>query len=121
LSGGEPSDYEAEDASRSADRPYVLDVNEFMNTEVGYTQLTLTYFAEDNVLAGEDDEAIPDIEGWIGMFNLNKFGHRSGDEKTVYIRNERLERDFEVIHDGGSYAEMVHGIVQEKTNRNARR
>lgn len=118
---GHPQSIEEEDAARSADAPYVLDIDEFMNSEVGYTNMTVTYFVQDGVLVDESDDIIEDIENWVGHYNLNRFGHRSNDQRIVYVRNERLEFDLEVIRDEGSYAELVAGFAPEQKNRKTRK
>lgn len=110
-------DHAEEDAARGPETPYILDVDEFMNTEVGYQQVTLTYFAEDHVLADENEMPMEDIEASVGNSNLDRFGYRSKDPNVVYIRNERLELDFEVCLSKGSYAKEVGGFVEHQDTR----
>jgi hypothetical protein len=38
----------------------------------------------------------------LGWKNLSQFGGESGDPDTVFIRNQRLETDFEVVRDDES-------------------
>lgn len=94
------------------DRPYIIARDAFENSEVGYRQLTLTYFIEDNVLLDEDEDIVEDIEKWAGMGNLQRFGLQSGDPNVVYIRNEPMSVDFEVIRSRGSYKELVLGLTE---------
>jgi len=109
-----PNDWAEEDSKRTPDVPYILDLDEYMQGERNYTQISLTYYAKDDILADDEDDPIQDVEATVGNDNLDKFGHRSGDPRVVYIRNERLEADFEICKHSGSYAEIVHGIHEVK-------
>lgn len=86
--------------------PYVIAQDVFLNSEVGYPQVTLTYYA-DEVLADETDSPIEDIEMTVGIKNLTRFGQQSDDPRAVYIRNDRLQADYEVVLDDGTYAAVV--------------
>jgi hypothetical protein len=110
LDPGEGWDYQVEIASRRPDKPYVIHTDETNETE--YTETSLIYFASDDVLCDTDDSIIGDREGVVGEENLEKFGHGSGDKNIVYIRNDRLGIEVEVIRNRGSYGEIVHGFVQ---------
>lgn len=101
---------ELREISRSKGEPYILDHDEFMNAEVGYTQVTLTYFAGDDVLSDENDMPVEDVDATVGNANLDRFGHRSNDPKVVYIRNDKLEIDYEVCKSEGTYAQEVGGF-----------
>ena len=99
-------------ASRSEDAPYILTREEYMLGEKDYTQATVTYFEADDVLADERDEPIEDVEKKIGRENL-RFGSGSDDPNLVYIRNDKLEIDFEVIRSRGAFAHEVLGFETE--------
>lgn len=45
----------------------------------------------------------------IGVDNL-KFGCGSEDKNIVYIRNDSLEKEYEVARSSGTYAEEVAGL-----------
>lgn len=103
----------AEDVPSLSDHTRLLTADEFMNTEVGYEQFTLTFFTEEGVLAEENDSLVSDIVDVIGVDNeqiLNLFGQLSEDEKTFYLRNDKLELDYEVVLFRGSYNEFVLGL-----------
>lgn len=105
-------DYAAEIANRSEDHPFVVSFDEFNENEEGHSQVTLTYFDGDDVLIDEKEQPIEDVENTVGMENLQKFGHGSNDSKIVYIRNERLDLDFEVVLSHGKYVEEVLGFLE---------
>lgn len=103
---------EEELEKRTAEKPYVITDDEHFAGELNYEQTTITYFEGDDVLADERDQVIDDREGTVGEENLYRFGHGSRDNNIVYVRNERLEVDFEVIRNKGRFAEIVLGFVQ---------
>lgn len=108
-------DYEAELRNREDNPgdPYVISFDEFYQNESNYTQQRLAYFEGDDVLVDEQDMIVTDSNLYVGDDNLTKFGHGSKDKNTVYIRNETLDLDFEVVRSGRTYAEEVHGFTDE--------
>lgn len=105
-------DYEEELEIRLelAGEPYIIHLDEFMENEHEHNQECLTYYAGDNTLADERDEAIPHADPIVGEGNLQRFGHGSGDPRVVLIRNERLSMDYEVSLADGKYAHEVMGL-----------
>lgn len=103
-------DHEAEVARRDTAAPYVLHEEEWSDSLPGYTRVTLTYYEGDSTLADEKDEAIPDIDGTVGLASLQRFGEGTEDSRTVFVRNERLTIDFEILLHDGKYAHEVLGF-----------
>lgn len=105
-------DYEDEQAKRDAnpDTPFVIEHDEFYNNETEYAQNSLTYFEGDDVLVDAADTPINDTDATVGDDNLTKFGHGSRDENIVYVRNDRLEVDFEIARSKGNYTVEVLGL-----------
>lgn len=99
--------YEAEYVPR--ENPYIVTDEEFMNDDTTRAKISLEYFAVDDVLLDEDEQIIDNVEELVGADNLGRFGFRSNDVNVVYIRNDRLEMDFEVTRREGSYKEMMEG------------
>lgn len=81
--------------------PYLIKADEFMNTEVGYDQTTLTLFEGDGVVIDESDEILENAHTILGLSNLND--DKFVGTNTIYIRNEEEMRDFEVIRSDGFY------------------
>lgn len=98
---------ELEMMSRSTTAPYILHKDEFYAEEKGYTQNTLTYYAGDEIMADEEEAPIYNHEKVTGPL---KFGHGSGDQNVVYIRNDRLKAEYEILLDSGLYSEEVLGL-----------
>ncbi|MCA1800665.1 MAG: hypothetical protein LC687_06440 [Actinobacteria bacterium] len=103
-------DYAEELKHRTPDHPYIISEEEYMNNETSYDQSQLTYYEGDGTLADSRDKEIPLIDNVAGEDNLTQFGHGSGDVNIVFIRNERLELDFEVLRSEGKYAHEVLGF-----------
>lgn len=114
-------DYATEVRKRTADEPYIIHTDEFTQNEKEYEQSTVTYFAEDDVLCDERDEVITDKNSIVGDANLDNFGHGSGDPNVVYVRNDHLEHEWEIIKQDNSYAETVHGFVKHSAYEPRRR
>lgn len=108
----EEFDLTEEIKNRDPESPYVVSKNEFMENEPNYIQHSIVYYAGDDTLVDERDQPIEEIEGTVGTENLSRFGHGSGDTNIVYIRNDRVEADFEVAYSGGNYSEEVLGFIQ---------
>jgi len=115
-------DYEVETRQRSEELPYVIHRDEYNNeTPDGFDQYTLTYFEGDDVLCRDDDTVIDDQDSVVGLGNLTKFGHGSGDPNIVYVRNHELRVDLEVVHSDGKYATEVHGFQDDELQHSSMR
>lgn len=111
-------DEHAERRRRSSDRPYVIHRDERHEME-GYSEVSLTYYAKDDVLCDETDEIMDPArrDDAVGEANLDRFGHGSGEPEIVYIRNDNLEIMYEIVRSPNSYAEEVHGFQHESWAR----
>ena len=80
------------------DPPKVISLEEYNSDDEGddYRKITLTYYVKSQVLLDEEQEPIDDVEAYVGWRALNRFGDMSGNADIVYVRNRRLETDFEV-------------------------
>lgn len=107
--------WEEEVKNRDNTKPYVIDVEDFMQNEQGRTQNTLTYFEADSVLVDESDQPIPahSVNNTVGEENLNRFGVRSRDKNIVYVRNENMDMDFEILRSEQSYRRDILGLEGE--------
>ena len=112
-------DYEIEKAQRDPDRPYVIHYDE--RGETGYEVITLMYYAGDDILCDEKTKIVDDKDRVVGEANLEKFGHGSNDAVIVYVRNEYMDLDIEVVKSEGTYAEDVHGITHADSPRRRER
>lgn len=108
-------------AMRDSMTPYWITVKDFAEGSKGFDQMTLTYYEGDNTLCNEKEEMIDDIDGVIGEINLNYFGRGCKEEHLVYVRNEVISTDFEIIRVEGYYASMVLGLDEDTFQPETRR
>lgn len=80
-------------------KPYIIPPDLFGNDD-SYDTETLTYYS-DGVLTDDQDNPIEDIQGMIGNDSLMHFGEYEPD--AVYVRNDRLKIDFEILLDNDRY------------------
>ena len=106
---------------RDPEVPYVIHKEEFNSTPEGYERHTLTFFEGDDVLSDERDKVIEDQDETIGLGNLSRFGVGSGDPNIVYVRNEKLKVDIEIVHSDGTYATEVHGFQPDELQHSSMR
>lgn len=99
-------DHDEETKNRSEENPYILHKDEFYDDEKDYTQLTLTYYAGDNMMVDDQDQLIFNHETVTGPM---RFGHGSGDTKVFYVRNDKLKAEYEIVRHEGTYSEEILG------------
>lgn len=105
-------DYEAELSTRTPTAPYILHRDEFFGEEMGYDQDTWTYYEGDDILVDETDTPVYNYQENTGPL---RWGHGSGDPNVVYIRNEDLKAEYEVVRNEGHYRVEVLGLeIEEK-------
>lgn len=89
---------------------YIISSEQFYEECQEHDKLTITYYAYDTTLADEDEAIMHDVTGTVGDEALFNFGYRSDDDNVVYVRNEKLGIDYEVVRTMASYSEEVLGI-----------
>lgn len=100
-------DQEAELATRDPNGPYIIHQEEFISDDMGYHQETLTYYQGDDIMADNEDTPIYNYAGLMGEL---RFGHGSKDRNVVYIRNEKLHIEWEILLHQGHFAQEVLGL-----------
>ena len=84
--------------------PYVITPDDFSSSPPGYNAQPLNYVA-DGVLA-DDWGVVLDLDETIGEDSVEHFGEYVDD--VVYVRDERLEIDYEVTRDPRTYKESLN-------------
>lgn len=79
---------------------------EVFGSEEDYDELSLTYYA-DGTLTDDADRIMDDaeIENTIGRESLRYFVEHEND--ALYVRNDRLKADYEIVLDPRSYGEVL--------------
>ena len=81
--------------------PYVIEPIEFGEID-DYKTFELTYY-EDGILEDEDYDIVKNPEEILGPDALGSFGEYEDD--SVFVRNERLRADFQILKDYRTYDE----------------
>ena len=106
-------DLEVEMEFRTPDKPYIITHDEFYAAEKNYDTESLTYYELDDVLCDERDTPMDDRDPIVGDDHLTRFGSGSKSKNLLFIRNERLETDYEITKSTGSYLEEVLGMPEK--------
>ena len=94
------------DVSKNKD-PYIITFEGFCESKTNHDTLTITYYQGDDTLVDENEEIIENRKSVIGDDALSSFGEGSDDPNVVYVRNEKMAIDYEVILVEGSYSEAM--------------
>ena len=88
-------------------KPFVIDQDEFVNGMPAYDKLTITFYGGDDTLVDDHDEIMQyDI---VGQEAINMIKDEAGPD-VVYVRNDGLAIDYEIIFVEAGFAE-VNGEV----------
>lgn len=103
--------------------PYVISEEEFTHgLAEEFQKIYLSYYPGDGVVCDEQDRVVEDVESAIGINNLAGFSDE--DVVLLHIRNSRLQADFEITREVGSYREAVLGVepgpVMERRGRRSK-
>lgn len=102
-------DWDYENAHRDVTLPHIIHVEEFNQNNLNHNQVEMTWYEVDEVLVDENGSMPLDAYRYIGVDNV-RFGHGSGDDNIVYIRNVDVEIDIVLVRNTGSFATQVLGI-----------
>lgn len=94
---------------------HIISLEEWNAPEPEYEKETLIYY-DDDVVADESDTVIFEWKDLIGEDALVSFGEKSQDSDIIYVRNNELKTDYEVIREKLSYNKTVLGIDPEYEN-----
>lgn len=88
-----------DDLLKKNDIPYVIAPEEFGEFD-DYEEVSLIHY-ENGILTDDMDEPVEDIESTVGLDYFEHFGEYEDD--SVYVRNDRLKCDFEILRDSDNY------------------
>lgn len=110
----EPEPEEEVDAS-GMDDVYVISYEEFSESREDYDKITIEYYEKDDTLVDERQEILPDDTLCDEAFQC--FGQDSNDPDIVYVRNDKLSTDFEVVRVDKSYSIDILGLDVEEPQK----
>lgn len=87
------------------DDPYLIAPGDFASLD-DYEIESLLYFA-DGVLTDDAFLPIDNIESLVVPDFSEHFGDYDYDQDTVYVRNDRLKTDYEILRDEREYSKVV--------------
>ena len=96
-------------ANRVVTKPYRISAEEFAEEIVGFQKVNVTYYAGDDVLADDKEDPLRVYVPTVGPMNVKDFGGVSGDPMIMFVRNHKLELDFEITLDHRTFTEVVLG------------
>ena len=88
-------------AEKVAKAPYVIAPYDFGELD-NWHQIELTYYADD-ILEDDEYNIVTDVVELLGPKALTTFGEYEDD--AVFVRNERLRTDFQILRDYRTYEE----------------
>lgn len=93
-------------------KPYIITPEECGEIE-DYDVISLIYFA-DKVLTDDQNVPIENVDEIVGRDSLNHFGECEDDPDSVFVRNDELRTDIEILLDSRNYSDLVND-VQDST------
>ena len=91
------------------DPPYIIPPESFDELE-SYDVANLTYYA-DGVLTDDTDRVIEDMEALTGFATSEELASHFGDyednDDAIFIRNDRLRCDIEILYDTRIFADVL--------------
>lgn len=88
---------------RDTKGPYVISPDEYAANN-DYDNITYTCYA-DGVVTDMNNQVMRDVEDILGIHPLDHFGDY--EEDSVYVRNDELEIDYEILLDYREYSDIV--------------
>jgi hypothetical protein len=85
--------------------PHIISSEEFFNEGEDYEKNTFVYYADGYVVEGEGAYAhiIDNVDEVIGSDALDSFGDDPDDPDVVYVRNDTLQTDYEILRSLDKY------------------
>ena len=104
------------------EKPYLITPEAFTGDDDtmykdNYQHLTLEYYeGDDMVCESSTNEVFANTGRWLGYTWKNHFGDEDYDygPNEVFIRNDEIGVDYEIVRDPGYYSEIVLGLYQDK-------
>lgn len=100
--------------------PYLISPKEYQYDYVDEYEKESLIFFKDNVLTDQDFAEISakDAEKLLGGAKLfTAFGSKGAKKNVVYIRNELLHIDYEIVHSPRKYTQEVLHMEDEEDNK----
>ena len=110
LSQEDDPQYDEMMDNRAGELIYLVSQEEHLENANEFEVVTLTFYDGDQVLVDEKDNVIENMEEAIGHKENLQFGRWSKDPSIVYIRNEAIGVEYEILRSTGKYSVEVLGL-----------
>ena len=102
--------------SPDREEPFLISRREMEETEFSFIKSTLTYYEGDGIMADDDNEVLEYVENHIGLTLLRALPYMRDLEEpnTVFVRNERLRADYEILVAHEAYSELILGFTNDR-------
>lgn len=97
--------------------PYVISEEEFSEEFFQHEKVTLTYYIDDDTLMDTDESVIDDVTGLIGDDAFEDIV----EEDSVFVRNEKLGIDYEILRVKDSYACAILGYARPTKKKGSKK
>lgn len=88
---------------------YIITDQEFADEMLHYDKITMFYYSLDDVLTDEHESIVDDVDGTVGDETLNLFADMPPSQNTIWVRNERIASDFEIVRLDQSFEDHIMG------------
>lgn len=85
-------------------KPHIISPQEFAENDE-YEKISLNYYA-DGVLTDDENIPIDDPKWLVGEEFPTQFGEDEDDYDSVFVRNDVLECDYEILKDTRNYSDL---------------
>lgn len=96
---------ESEEEEPKVKGPQIIDPEEFFEGNDFFDKITLAYYSLDETLCTEEEDMIDDIDHTIGREAYKLL--RSGAVRSMYVRNNDIECDYEIDVIRGSFKSLI--------------
>lgn len=84
-----------------------IDQEEFLKNVHNFSQVSWTYFSEDDVMADEHNQFISDWKTMIDPDHIETLDSDAVEETVIFIRNKDRKMEYMVTLDAGSYSSTL--------------
>lgn len=94
------------------DEPYLITEHQFLYGKRDYTKCSVSYLSKDDTVLDEDDTELD--QEYVGPDNLKAF--EETDCPSIFIRNDQLEIDYEIMWEDLSYTHDRLGYPESEVS-----
>lgn len=98
-------------------KPYPITEEAFFADETGFPQLQLSWWEQNQILVDNQENQVYDSDAMVLLDNLAIFSELTSDGKTIYVRNEDREEEYEITLEEGDYRHEVEGFIEHGAAR----